>query len=903
MRPSNRCINLIVLSCVLGGAAEAVGESILGAGGGEGISPRHRQVPSRSGARVDTRRVARRTMPRRVTRNTETPTTTPSPSATAMRAREVPSIPTPTRARPVAVPTQPRPQALVAGGVEVPTPVRTLPCTEDQQRSSSGATVYGYNEESVLSSGKGFDPEDITRSYLSCLQLDRDSGIVQQDEPGYRDARVSISEIKTREALYRELGLDIKAFAQTRVAKVGGSFSRTRDETTQSDSLVFVISGRVDFGKFSLSSFNLKPPYDAWLLDENRHDDFFRRCGEMVVTGAQKEIRFAIVYEFSNLKRGTKVELDTKFRAAYSAGVAKSAASLDFTDAVENLDRRSKVKINVTLRGGGDSAGNLLACLIDSNLTDPYDVKKCLSDNIRNVANPDLAVPLRFYATPWSIFGFRKCFQPGIARRDDRLADLYSEYEEMDVLEERLDSLITEVEQHLVPSSGVSEDLAGQATDVRADVITLKRQLEDQINLCACGGPPVGPGLCPDRRDYLSNCRSPNELRFPPTPTPAAIAPRPALPLEIADHLFNTDRWSFFRWCEEAIDRGNDDSSMSMSSNIPEFAKTVIAINNQFGGLALGCRALHESASRASTLNLSGFDGGDLAPIRSLRALTSLSVVGSGTYFCDGEPGPIVCSTDGIGRGEACMDGTNVDNSRCVPTTPRVTSLAKLPHNQLTALRLEGLGLNAGAVDSLLIRTQCSDGAPCASNADCATGECARLTRAQSFPNLLELNLARNNLESPEKDWPLKVQSLNLADNSFRELAVAAKVREAFSPMLALRRLDLQEPGYRNGSGLIRNRSRRPVPTTNACDSSDSNQEVGDWRTGTSRAKSFLASLASAVTGHPVTLTLVYSWMGEDGSQTDGCSKQCRLSVVNELQCIPSSNGNRRGCLCPSTVQ
>jgi hypothetical protein len=91
--------------------------------------------------------------------------------------------------------------------------------------------VYGYDDETVLSAGRGFDPEDLSKSFLQCLSIDRESGVLVQDEPNFAKTKFAIAEVTTRDELYRSLGLDIAATVRSQVASASIDFSTRRSET------------------------------------------------------------------------------------------------------------------------------------------------------------------------------------------------------------------------------------------------------------------------------------------------------------------------------------------------------------------------------------------------------------------------------------------------------------------------------------------------------------------------------------------------------------------------------------------------------------------------------------------------------------------------------------------------
>lgn len=726
-----------------------------------------------------------------------------------------------------------------------------FPCVELSQ-VPSGPNVYGYDEGIPMAIGKGIDPKDLTRSFQQCLDVDRSAPATLPDEYGFQRGTYKVQEITDRKELRDALGFDLSLAASSPTHSFNAAFSTSRDESFQDDSVVFVVSGVVDFGKHSLIEPRLRDKFQQMVDQPARWPEFFAGCGDAFVTGAQKEVRYAVVYEFRNLHSEKKRELSSRLRAAFSGGIGSFRGEAGLRALLRNLERRTETRIEAVVKGGGTAGIQLQRCLVRADLEQPREVKACIEQALENV-NPETSVPVRYFVTPATAFGVKRCFQPGIFFRDERLAALFAEWEEMKILEKRLGSLLDEVDKGLVSPTGPGMD-STYVTQVRslAGQVALQIQaLENLASDCVADFP----------NDYR-NCQTPSLARLPlceggmnhglacnpDQQCPAGLCvggtcaqgtragmvcsthvgcgaggtctglprlgPRPKLPVAISDLLFDPNLWSFFRWCD------------GMRGGLPDVegdgpaANTVNAMIRKFSpAVSASCETIHKSVQGGTTtLVLDGFRTYDARPLQTVEGLQVLKIAGKGPSFCAAASGQIddgdACVFDltygAVGHGFTPIPECD-EGEQCVPngSPTRVNFLESLQvHDQLEVLALSSLGLDRTDVQALMrgrrvCRGGLQPGQRCDDGEDCpgAGAVCEQPTASQIWPRLKELDLRDNLMEEDilREPLPPSLELLNLSSNRLNGSTTAIdsfSVRDWIAPLVNLKRLIVTHQGH-----------------------------------------------------------------------------------------------------------
>lgn len=864
---------------------------------------------------------------RPVHRRTATPTATPTPSATperdAVTLLSATQQPAPQR---TASPSTPEERTAEQGADWVP---RRLSCPANQSKSSA-SHVYEYDDGNTLAAGKGFDPEDLTKSYRRCMKGNK----FFQSESNYSRTFFDIKEIRNRSELHKSVGQSLKAHVRGTNFKVSADYSSTRNESLQGDSMVFAVSGRVDFGKFELQDRGLRDEYLDLVADENLHPAFFQQCGEMVVVGARKEVRFSVLYEYTNLSKEERRNLRRAFNASYNGGEVRVGGGATFTNAVKKLGRRSEAKIQVALHGGDTAGVDFLHCLLggDKNLSDPADVKTCIQDALIEVSGTErlykvtesTSIPVEYYATDWGTeVGVQKCWQPNIEDRDRILGELYEEYEETSVLRARLSSLYDEIARNLLPADAeLPMDLPAQVAQTIDAADTHLRNLGKYLQQCACGGALVS-GACPStgERNYAAYCKSPTQLRcpLPPTPRPAGCldAP-PSVPVDVAEYLYNRDRWSMFRWCDGYAGTGPDVSDEGVGETLSALAPGATKET-------LDCYDLDFNAKNRRTAVLQGFAKYNLRPLNTMRNLEVLTVEGRGSFYCRGvaetaKPATTPGIDDEVTYYPTCdqhtpdaddplTQATTVVQCGCQKSTKRLLSdpdgaLPALHQlGKLKELNLRGVAIDHGILNALFnvgplrCKGGTKKGSSCSNDADCPGSMCLRATPSEIWPNLMTLDLSGNALDSLDYLWPTSLETLNLEDNALGAAGEPGDVARIFGPMTKLKVLDVREPlDRRSTRGVVKNHYYRDGINEHCLVGA----EAGEWSRASGDAKNFLVGLRAALAQNvaPGSFKLQYTYRGIDLADSGG--KRVCQRCMGEMPPINIPNiGERNGGKSP----
>ncbi|NKE71319.1 hypothetical protein [Candidatus Manganitrophus noduliformans] len=358
-----------------------------------------------------------------------------------------------------------------------------------------------YHPNGVVRLGFGYEPSTPTVPFVSvCISHE---GVESIDPSGIAVGSVEVSEVSDRRSLLSTVGISASMEAHTAMFSGGASFSQNVGVSFDESTLVWVARIKINFGRY-----RLKNPVPTPLLTEAANPSEAKaRCGPEVVSQESRGAIAAVVYEVHNLTNSEKRELSAALNAKYSGPNAGASFDSAYNNVAQKIQSRVSIKTYVHVQGGPGS--QVLAKFVSA--TDLAAVKAALTEYGR-ATTPANAAPLTYQTSPLSQFS-NLSFQAPPNLAQDRLWEIYSQYENLTGLIRRIDFLVkptSEAEMYLVKY--VSPAKRSELNDVRilyesgrnalklAAVACLTGETDCSVptavgNLPRVAWPPIPPGL------------------------------------------------------------------------------------------------------------------------------------------------------------------------------------------------------------------------------------------------------------------------------------------------------------------------------------------------------------------------------------------------------------------------
>lgn len=363
-------------------------------------------------------------------------------------------------------------------------------------------STIDYHPNGVVRLGFGYEPTMPTVPFVSvCVShegaepIDVSSGIAV--------GSVEVSEVSDRRSLLSAVGVSTSMEAHNAMFSGGASFSQSVGVSFDESTLVWVARIKVNFGRY-----RLKNPVPTPLLTSALDPAVAKaRCGAEIVTQESRGAVAAVVFEVHNLTAAEKQELSAALGAKYSGPSAGASFDSSYNRIAQNIQSRTAIKTYVHVQGGPGSEA--LAKFISA--TDMTAVRSALTEYGKAITSINSA-PLTYQTSPLSQFSDLS-FKAPPNLGQDRLWEIYSQYENLTFLIRRIDFLVkptTEAEMYLVKY--VTVDKRSELNEVR----TLYEESRSKLRLaaieCLSGGatcsvpvevgklprvdwPPIPPGL------------------------------------------------------------------------------------------------------------------------------------------------------------------------------------------------------------------------------------------------------------------------------------------------------------------------------------------------------------------------------------------------------------------------
>lgn len=210
------------------------------------------------------------------------------------------------------------------------------------------AEVYHLLPDSTLHLGGGFNPQKPTTSFPTCITSD---GVKAFDNDAPASTTFILTVVHDRKSLYSHLNLDANLSARSLFASGEASMSIDDEYSFSSDSLVWILTARTDFGRYGL----LRPTLSARGLGILKHDPshFARRCGVEYVDSERRVAQVSAIFSIQNASSETKNQVTAAIKLSGSSGAASGEFSAAFKTFTQDTSLKNKINVRIVTIGGG----------------------------------------------------------------------------------------------------------------------------------------------------------------------------------------------------------------------------------------------------------------------------------------------------------------------------------------------------------------------------------------------------------------------------------------------------------------------------------------------------------------------------------------------------------------------
>ena len=359
-----------------------------------------------------------------------------------------------------------------------------------------------YHPNGVVRLGFGYEPSMPTVPFVAvCISHEGPEPI---DAPGgIAVGSVEVSEVSDRRSLLSTVGVSASMEAHSAMFSGGATFSQNVGVSFDESTLVWVARIKINFGRYRLRN----PVPTRLLTGAANAAEAKARCGPEIVTQESRGAIAAVVYEVHNLTNSEKQALSAALNANYSGPTAGASFDAAYNQVAQKVQSRTSIKTYVHVQGG--PGAQVLSKFVSA--ADLAAVRAALTEYGR-ATTPANAAPLTYQTSPLSQFSSLS-FQAPPNLAQDRLWEIYSQYENLTNLIRRIDFLVkptSEAETYLVKY--VSAAKRSDLNDVRTVYENGRNALKLAAAACLTGGaacsvpaavgklprigwPPIPPGL------------------------------------------------------------------------------------------------------------------------------------------------------------------------------------------------------------------------------------------------------------------------------------------------------------------------------------------------------------------------------------------------------------------------
>jgi hypothetical protein len=283
--------------------------------------------------------------------------------------------------------------------------------------SSLLAKKYGYHDGVPFRIGYGFDPAHPSEPYRRCISHDGEERI---DGNGSFQSSIVLRSIKSREDLFRELGVSVELAAHAFFASGKANVSYFDQMDFFEDGLSWAVIGKVNYGRVGLKNVELLPKFQK-MLDDSKYDDFAAACGTHYLAEETRGATVFAVYTLHNLSQVQKTKIESLLQAGASLPFAGASIESEFRNVVKEASRSSQVDFRTFALGG---AGLVQLSSLATDADDIRKVQQTIREYLKTMTVEN-AVPISYMSASMKQFGFREASSLDLEKRDQVLAQHY----------------------------------------------------------------------------------------------------------------------------------------------------------------------------------------------------------------------------------------------------------------------------------------------------------------------------------------------------------------------------------------------------------------------------------------------------------------------------------------------
>ncbi|MDA9951013.1 hypothetical protein N9D31_00430 [Oligoflexaceae bacterium] len=224
------------------------------------------------------------------------------------------------------------------------------------------AEQFTYQKDMVVDLGESWSPQDpfAIGALNKCIeyQVSEKSPVATEN---YSESFVdTFSEFKSATSL----SFSASGSGSYGLSKVSASasFQSIRDVFADNKSVVYVVTGSRSYNPVRLSDANLtshaRELLSQAVISQNS-DEFYRKCGEAVVTSIAKETNISLAYIFTASNSSLKKKIKAAISAAVSSGGQKGSVDTNIMTAVSKIDHSVNLQVEILQAGTLDNSDSL----------------------------------------------------------------------------------------------------------------------------------------------------------------------------------------------------------------------------------------------------------------------------------------------------------------------------------------------------------------------------------------------------------------------------------------------------------------------------------------------------------------------------------------------------------------
>ena len=161
-------------------------------------------------------------------------------------------------------------------------------------------TYYDFHPQSVMSLGRGFSVEDLTKAKQSCVDFEP----VPLDL-GSLGTVATVQLVKNSSELKTALGMDMNVDVSALVYKASANLSYSQDSLFRQEDATLVIRFATEYARTGMKKQKLSPEAQA-LLDAGDLPAFEEMCGSQMVIIERRGSSVSAIVTFRNIESETK---------------------------------------------------------------------------------------------------------------------------------------------------------------------------------------------------------------------------------------------------------------------------------------------------------------------------------------------------------------------------------------------------------------------------------------------------------------------------------------------------------------------------------------------------------------------------------------------------------------------